>query len=297
MRTTIGRYIPGDTIIHKANPVIKLIINTLFIIFVFLSKSFIILLGLWGLSIIIFFLAKLRKKQLISIFITTLTIGFFIFCFNIFIIKSGYGSTQAPAGLSRVDYYSYSASGYFFETTSWWKLKITDRALFQTLFIILRIYIMIVITTITTTTTKPKALTSAIEFLLTPLKIFFIPVHIIAMIISIALRFVPTLLEEAQRIMKAQASRGVDFKNGNLKTKSKSMITLIIPLFVSAFAKAEDLGNAMETRGYDPYEKRTKYRVYPIGILDIIFMMLIVAIFVLIILIKVNVFTLPFWWI
>jgi energy-coupling factor transport system permease protein len=92
----------------------------------------------------------------------------------------------------------------------------------------------------------------------------YVPVHIIALIISIALRFIPTLLEESQRIMKAQASRGVDFKNGNYKSKAKSLITLIIPLFVSAFAKAEDLGNAMETRGYDPYEKRTKYREYPI---------------------------------
>lgn len=136
--------------------------------------------------------------------------------------------------------------------------------------IMFRIYIMILITSLLTSTTKPMALTKAIEDLLIPLKLIKVPVHIIAMIISIALRFIPTLIEEAQRIMKAQASRGVDFKNGGIKSKSKSMVTLIIPLFVSAFAKAEDLGNAMETRGYDPYEKRTRYRAYPIKTRDII---------------------------
>lgn len=125
-----------------------------------------------------------------------------------------------------------------------------------------RMYVMMVAMTLMIATTKPTALTRAIEDLLIPLKLIRVKVHIIAMIISIALRFIPTLLEEAQRIMKAQASRGVDFKNGNIKAKIKSLVTLIIPLFVSAFAKAEDLANAMEVRGYDPYQKRIRYRVY-----------------------------------
>lgn len=139
---------------------------------------------------------------------------------------------------------------------------------------------MIIVTTLLTATTKPVALTKAIEDLLLPLKLLFIPVHIIAMIISIALRFIPTLLEEAQRIMKAQASRGVDFKNGNIKSKAKSMVTLIIPLFVSAFSKAEDLGNAMETRGYNPYEKRTRYRTYPVRFVDVVVGILVIGMIV-----------------
>ncbi|WHL49483.1 energy-coupling factor transporter transmembrane component T [Mycoplasmopsis bovis] len=110
-------------------------------------------------------------------------------------------------------------------------------------------------------TTKPMLLSKAIDDLLLPLKLLFIPTHVIVMIIYIALRFIPTLLEEAQRITKAQASRGVDFKNGKFKDKVKSFTTLIIPLFVTAFSKAEDLSNAMETRGYNPYAKRTKYRL------------------------------------
>lgn len=152
---------------------------------------------------------------------------------------------------------------------------------------------MIIITTLLTATTKPVALTKAIEDLLLPLKLIFIPVHIIAMIISIALRFIPTLLEEAQRIMKAQASRGVDFKNGNIKSKAKSMVTLIIPLFVSAFAKAEDLGNAMETRGYNPYEKRTRYRTYPVRVIDIFVGLFVIGMVVVVALLFNNVIQIP----
>jgi len=152
---------------------------------------------------------------------------------------------------------------------------------------------MILTTSMLTATTKPLALTKAIEDILLPFKLIKVPVHIIAMIISIALRFIPTLLEEAQRIMKAQASRGVDFKNGGIKAKAKSMITLIIPLFVSAFAKAEDLGNAMETRGYDPYEKRTRYRAYPIKTSDIVTMIIVASLIILTILVRHNLFEVP----
>jgi len=152
---------------------------------------------------------------------------------------------------------------------------------------------MIIITTILTATTKPTALTTAIEHLLFPLKLFRVPVHIIAMIISIALRFIPTLLEEAQRIMKAQASRGVDFKNGSPKTKAKATITLIIPIFVSAFGKAEDLANAMETRGYDPKEKRTRYRAYPIKAIDVFISLIVIGLIVSVALFINGIFTLP----
>ena len=297
MNATIGRYIPGNTIIHKTNPIIKIIINIMFIIFVFLIRSFILLGGLAIISILFFLISNLHKKQLLSILWTAFFIGLFILIFNIFVIKSGYGAIDATHGGTRVDYFATSKNGYIFNTIDWWKIKITDKAIFQTLFISARIYIMIIITTIMTATTKPKALTSAIEVLLTPLKIVFVPVHIIAMIISIALRFVPTLLEEAQRIMKAQASRGVDFKNGNIKTKSKAMITLIIPLFVSAFAKAEDLGNAMETRGYDPYEKRTKYRVYPLRYKDIFIVIFVLGLLTIVVLSQMDVFPRPWWWV
>lgn len=115
-------------------------------------------------------------------------------------------------------------------------------------------------TTILTSSTKPLDLTLAIENLLNPLKRFGFPAHELAMMISIALRFIPDLLDEAKRIMKAQASRGVDFNEGKLSEKIKAIVSLIIPLFISAFQRAEDLANAMESRNYNPEATRTRYK-------------------------------------
>ncbi len=271
---SIGKYIPGDSLIHKLNPVLKLVANIVFIVLVFLVKSFILEAIIFTPVLLSFFLSKLRWRQLLKMLKPVIFIGIFLFVINLFILEAG--PTNPSYG-------------------HWWKLDLTHRAITQTLLIMSRIYIMIIITTLLTATTKPMALTSAIETILLPLKLIKVPVHIIAMIISIALRFVPTLLEEAQRIMKAQASRGVDFKNGGIKAKAKSMITLIIPLFVSAFAKAEDLGNAMETRGYNPYEKRTKYRTYPLKMLDVYAATIIIGLIVAVALYMNGVYALPTW--
>ena len=121
--------------------------------------------------------------------------------------------------------------------------------------------LMIMITTCLTATTKPLDMTLGIEDLLKPFTKIKVPAHEIAMLISIALRFIPDLIEETQRIMKAQESRGVDLKEGKLKEKIMAILSLIVPLFVSAFQRAEDLANAMEARGYAPGEKRTRYRI------------------------------------
>ena len=119
---------------------------------------------------------------------------------------------------------------------------------------------MMMITTIRTDTTKPRELTLGIEDLLKPFQVIHVPAHEIAMMISIALRFIPTLIEETQRIMKAQASRGVDMEEGSLMEKVKAILSLIVPLFVSAFQRAEDLAYAMEARGYIPNRMRTRYK-------------------------------------
>ena len=117
---------------------------------------------------------------------------------------------------------------------------------------------MIALTMVLTSTTKPMDLTYAIEWYLTPLKLVKFPSHIVAMTLSIALRFIPTLLDETHRIMKAQASRGVDFDHGGLIKRLSAIVSLIIPLFVSAIGRSEELSNAMEARGYDPYGKRSR---------------------------------------
>lgn len=133
-------------------------------------------------------------------------------------------------------------------------------ALSQTLYIVIRLALMIMVTTILTATTKPLQLTLGIEDLLKPFQVIHVPAHQIAMMISIALRFIPTLIEETQRIMKAQASRGVDIEEGKLMEKIRAILSLIVPLFVSAFQRAEDLAYAMEARGYIPDRARTRYQ-------------------------------------
>ena len=275
MNLTIGKYLPGDSFIHRMDPRLKLFTNVLFIILVFLADGFLTQAFLLIPIFVAFIFSQIPKNQIIKMLYPVFMIGLFLFLVNAFVIK------VTTPGFS-----SYA---------SFWIFNISNIAIHRTLIIMLRIFIMIMITTMLTSTTKPVALTRAIEDLLWPLKFLFIPIHIIAMIISIALRFIPTLLEESKRIMKAQASRGVDFKNGNHKSKIKSITTLIIPLFVSAFSKAEDLGNAMTTRGYDPYEKRTKYREYPLKWTDIVIFSAIIIIAILLILNKTNVLIFPSW--
>lgn len=274
MRQSIAKYLPNDTVIHKMDPRIKIIINIIFIIMIFTAQHF-ILQAIFLIPILVaFFMAKIRVIKLLTLAKPLIFLGIFLFLINIIILEP---------------------DDYYFK---WWAITISWDAIKITCLIIVRVYLMIIITTILTTSTKPLDLTRGLEDLMSPLKIIKFPAHIIAMIISIALRFIPTLFEEAQRIMKAQASRGVDFKHGGFKNKIKSTITLIIPLFVSAFSKAEDLGNAMETRGYDPYATRTRYRKYTIKWFDILALFIVLSIFVLSILIQwTNLIHFPGWWI
>lgn len=153
-------------------------------------------------------------------------------------------------------------------------ISIYSGALIQTAYIFIRLVLIITLTTLMTSTTKPLELTLAIESLLNPLKRFRFPVHELAMMISIALRFIPDLLDEAKRIMKAQASRGADFNEGSFMEKIKSIISLIIPLFISAFQRAEELANAMESRNYNPEATRTKYKVLTWTHLDTLSMLI-----------------------
>lgn len=138
---------------------------------------------------------------------------------------------------------------------------------------------MISLTMVLTATTTPLDLTYAFEWYLAPFKIIKFPTHEIAMTLSIALRFIPTLLDETDRIMKAQASRGVDFQNGKLKEKFKAIVSLIVPLLVSSFQRSEELANAMEARGYNPCAKRTRYRVLKWKLCDLFALLFISVLF------------------
>lgn len=255
MRLSVGRYVPFNSIIHRMDPRIKLFCLILLIACIFIRTGFTGYALLSAVIFLIYFTAKLKIGVLGRILKPILFMVVVLFIVNCFLIKPGNGvNIGAHVG------------------TSWFVLS--EAAAYQSLYLGIRIYLMITVTTILTSTTQPLDLTLAIEDLLTPLKLIRFPVHILSTIISIALRMIPTLIDEAGRIMKAQASRGIDFANGKLKDKVKSTVSLIIPLLVSAFQKAEDLAYAMDARGYDPKSTRSRYRQYKIKLFDLFCLLL-----------------------
>lgn len=257
----LGRYIPHNTLIHRLDPRIKLITMIILIVCVFLPIGFI---GYGFLGLFCLLMLKNVKIKMITIFRLLKHLWFmfaFLFIFNILTYKTG---------------------TLLFEY-NWFQLY--SGGIYQTLYIVIRLAIMLAITTILTTSTKPLDLTYGLEALLSPLKVVKFPAHEIAMIISIALRFIPTLLEETDRIMKAQASRGSILSEGKLKEKVSSIISLVIPLFFSAFQRSDELADAMEARGYNPSAKRTRYRILKLEQRDlwstlVVFLVLGVCVFV-----------------
>ena len=271
MRLTLGRYIPYNSIIHKMDPRLKLLGLIFLIVSIFLKTHFtgyvLIIIVVYGL----YFTAKLKAINLFKISKPIMFMFVILFIVNCFLIKAG---AQYSIG---AHWGGGGASG----GVSWF--VVSEAAVYQSLYLCIRIYIMITITTILTGTTRPLDLTLAIEDLLSPLKLVKFPVHILSIIISIALRMIPTLIDEAGRIMKAQASRGIDFKNGKIKEKVKASVSLIIPLLVSAFQKAEDLAYAMDARGYNPKSPRTRYRKYKINWKDILIFLIMTAVMAILI--------------
>lgn len=232
----LGRYLPMDSFIHRLDPRLKIGSLLLLLISVFFDAGFIGY-GILGIFVIVLMiLSKMKVSQILKSIKPMLFMMIFLMFFNLLFIQKG--TLLFSLGF----------------------LNIYDQALIQTAYIFIRLILIIIMTTILTATTKPLDLTLGIEHLLSPFKKIGFPTHEVAMMISIALRFIPTLLEETQRIMKAQASRGVDFSEGKLKDKIMSIVSLIIPLFISAFQRAEDLANAMESRNYNPEAKRTRYK-------------------------------------
>lgn len=233
---TFGKYIPGNSYIHQLDPRLKIIVLFVFLISVFFDAGFIGYGILTCFVLLCAFLSKIKLSHILKAIKPMLFMMIFLMFFNVLLMHTG----QVILTLGSI--------------------KIYSGALLQTAYIFIRLVLIITLTTIMTSTTKPLDLTLAIENLLGPLKRFHFPVHELAMMISIALRFIPDLLEEAKRIMKAQASRGADFNEGSFTEKIKSIVSLIIPLFISAFQRAEDLANAMESRNYNPEATRTRYK-------------------------------------
>ena len=234
---TLGRYIPLDSPIHKMDPRAKIVAMLLMLVAIFLPAGWIGYAVLFLAVSFVIIIAKLSFSFIWRAMRPMLFMLVFLFIINSFLLKTGNPLfTVGPFTL-------YSD------------------AVFQTLYIAVRLLLMVMITTCLTATTKPLDMTMGIEDLLKPLIRIHVPAHEIAMLISIALRFIPDLIDETVRIMKAQESRGVDLKEGKIRERIGAILSLIVPLFVSAFQRAEDLANAMEARGYAPGEERTRYKV------------------------------------
>ena len=233
---TIGQYYPANSTLHRLDPRVKIMCTLLFLISLFCFRN------VWGLLIATLFLASViyLSKVPFSFIVKGLRAVIMLLMitvlFNLFLTKTG---------------------TVVFEI---WILEITDEGLQTAGLMTVRLIYLILGSSLMTFTTTPNALTDGIEKLLWPLRKIKLPVHEIAMMMSIALRFIPILLEETDKIMKAQIARGADFESGNIIQKAKAMIPILVPLFVSAFRRATDLAMAMEARCYRGGEGRTKMK-------------------------------------
>lgn len=239
---TIGQYYPTESVIHRLDPRVKLVGTMLYIISLFLFGTSHFVRSLCGYAvaavvlILIIKISKVPFKFILKGLKPVLFLLLFTVVFNIFL-------TPGEEELFR-----------------WKFIKITDVGLKTAFLMAIRFVLLILGSSIMTFTTTPNQLTDGLEQLLAPLKKIKVPVHEVAMMMSIALRFIPILLEETDKIMKAQQARGADFESGNLFARAKAMIPILIPLFVSAFRRAGDLAMAMEARCYRGGKGRTKMK-------------------------------------
>lgn len=257
-----GRYVPADSLIHRMDPRSKLLIIFLFVCIIFLANNWITyaLIGIYtffmiGLSRIPFRFLYAGLKPVLWLVIFTLLL-------QLFFTKEG---------------------TVIFE---WGPVKIYDEGVRMGVFISMRFFFLILITSLLTLTTTPIEITDGLETLLNPLKKIRFPVHEMALMMSISLRFIPTLMQETDKIMKAQIARGVEFASGPIKDRIKAVIPLLIPLFVSSFKRAEELAVAMEARGYRGGEGRTKYRQLDWKMADSIQLLLLAFLTILLILLR-----------
>ena len=260
---TFGRYTFRETYVHHLDARNKIFLMILFMVGIFFQfhmwSTSLLLSGLYlAILIIIMIISRINFFQLFKSLSGMWMFIIILMAIYIFIPNNNYYlPTAFSIGSLEVKWDAFCQSGY----------------------IVMRLILMIALTMVLTSTTKPMDMTYAFEWYMTPLKVVRFPAQEIAMTLSIALRFIPTLLDETERIMKAQASRGVDFNHGGLFKRFGAVIALIIPLFVSALERSEELANAMIVRGYDPRAKRTRYRLLRFSWRDIIAFLFIGALF------------------
>ncbi len=241
---TFGQFYPVQSFVHKLDPRFKLLCLIAFIVMVFVAKSFYSL----ALCAVLLFVAVIFSRVPIGAVLRSVKGIIFLLLFT-------------------------SALNIFFHTGdkllfSWGIIHIYAEGLIFAAFLMVRLFLLVMASAVLTLTTTPVALTDGFESLLFPLTLIKIPVHVLALIMSIALRFIPTLIDETNRIISAQKARGADFESGNIFKRIKAIIPVLIPLIISAFRRAEELGDAMDARCYSSGNKRTKYKKLRFGARD-----------------------------
>lgn len=255
---TLGQYYSSDSVIHRLDPRVKIVAALLFIVELFLVKTFIGFAVCAGVLAVVVLLSGVPLKFILRGLKPILLILLFTFFLNIFMVPG----------------------------TVIWKLgflQVTLEGLKLALFMSVRLILLIIGSSMLTLTTTPLQLTDGLEMLFTPLRAIKVPTHELAMTMSIALRFIPTLLEETDKIMKAQQARGADFESGNFINRAKALVPVLLPLFISAFRIAQDLSFAMEARCYRGGIGRTRMHKMKLGAADYAALAFVVAFFVLIV--------------
>lgn len=250
---TLGQFYPGNSFLHKSDPRMKLITTFWLIVIIFICKNFFSLGVIALTAILAFIISRVPVKMMLKSLKPIVIILIFTAILNIFYTKGG---------------------DVYFE---WWKLSVTEKGVNTAIFTMVRIVALVMISSLLTYTTTPTALTDGLERVLSPLKVFKIKVHTLAMMMTLALRFIPTLIEEIDRIMNAQKARGADLETGGIVKRAKALIPIFIPLMVSSFRRAYELAFAMTCRCYTGGEGRTRMKQMKLGWRDFVLLFFCIA--------------------
>ncbi len=234
---TLGQYFPGNSVIHRLDPRTKLLAMVIYIVTLFLAKSWVS----YGICFLFLALCIAASRIPVKSIVRGMKPLIFILVFTGILNLFFYGGETV--------------------LVEFLGIQLTLEGIFRAIFMTVRILMLITVTFLLTYTTSPIALTDGLESLMNPLKVIKVPVHELSMMMCIALRFIPTLIEETDKIMAAQKARGADFESGNLLERVKALVPILVPLFISAFRRADELATAMECRCYQGGQGRTKMKL------------------------------------
>lgn len=251
---TLGQYFPGNSPVHRLDPRTKLLLMIAYIVVIFLIKENLLLFIVPLVFVVLTIsLSHIPASYVIRSLKPIRFLLIFMLIINLFMVQTGN------------------------ELVSWWIFRITDEGISRAVFFTVRIVLLLMGTSLMTLTTTPIALTDALEKLLSPLRVIKFPAHELAMMMTLALRMIPTFIEEADKIMKAQMARGADFESGNVISRAKAMVPILVPLFISAFRRADELAMAMESRCYHGGKGRTRMRILKFRWADLAATVIVVA--------------------